>query len=206
MAIFGRKKEDKTHPILEQQKRIRELLQEEDAKRTDVVEDLDSQEISLYSKEYIEFKKTQEEGKELKTFFEKACKKSGKIFQINIGEESAVKTQETLDYIEYKIEAKEVVSFGLIAFLLWAIAGFVYMFFSFNTALVMMFLGLASFVMIQKYPNFVSSDRTMKVMNSMPLAITYLVIFLRNTPTLEGAVMFAGKHLRGPLGNDLNRL
>ena len=206
MAIFGKKKEDKTHPILEQQKMIRKLLQEEAAKTGGSIEEAGTHELDLYSKEYAEFKKTQEGEKELKTFFEKACKLSGKIFQINIGEKSAVKAQETLDYIEYKIEAKEVVSFGLAAFLLWSIAGFAYMFISFNMALMMMLLGLASFVMIQKYPNFVSSDRTMKVMNSMPLAITYLVIFLRNTPTLEGAVMFAGKHLRGPLGRDLNGL
>ena len=206
MAIFGKKKEDKTHPILEQQKTIRKLLQEEDAKKEELVEELGTNKFGLYSKEYAEFKKTQEGEKELKTFFEKACKQSGKIFQINIGEESAIKTQGILDYIGYKIKAKEVVSFGLAAFLLWSIVGFAYMFISFNTALMMMLLGLISFVMIQKYPNFVASNRTMQVMNSMPLAITYLVIYLRNTPTLEGAVMFAGKHLRGPLGRDLNRL
>ncbi len=126
MAIFGKKKEDKTHPILEQQKTIRKLLQEEDAKKEELVEELGTNKFGLYSKEYAEFKKTQEEQEQLKTFFEKTCKQSGKIFQINIGEESAIKTQGILDYIGYKIKAKEVVSFGLAAFLLWSIVGFAY--------------------------------------------------------------------------------
>ena len=94
MAIFGKKKEDKTHPILEQQKTIRKLLQEEDAKKEELVEELGTNKFGLYSKEYAEFKKTQEEQEQLKTFFEKACKQSGKIlYQIipRKGNESRIK-------------------------------------------------------------------------------------------------------------------
>ncbi len=46
----------------------------------------------------------------------------------------------------------------------------------------------------------------MRSMGEMPMVLLYLVMYLRNTPVVEGAIRFAAIHLEGPIAMDFRKL
>jgi len=75
-----------------------------------------------------------------------------------------------------------------------------------NAILGAFIVGGMVFAIIQRYPYYRVKIEDMETMNLMPLAVTYIVIHMRMSPTLEGAVRFAARHIKGSLGRDLKKL
>lgn len=200
--MTSNKKKKEEIPILKEQEEIREALKKVEKK----VYEKPKEEFVLQSYQFREFVKGKKETEETKTFFEKACKFSGKYLNIGISGEQGKKLDETLQFIGYNISSKDVTSFSILVFIIcMAISGILFMI-AFQFAVAFLVIGLISLFGVQMYPNYVRRFETMEIMNMMPLAITYIVIYMRTSPTLEGAVKFATKHLSGALARDLKKM
>ena len=163
--------------------------------------------LEFVSKEYKEFQQGYFAAGEPKTTFEKACRFSGKIIQIDAKKEDADRLNEIIYYTGLVIKPAEIISFSVFAFLLFLVlAGALYFLAGFIFSFVALILGVISLFGIQKYPDYLQRITTVDTLNSMPLAVIYMVIYMRASPTLEGAVRFAASHLTGSLGRDLRKL
>ncbi|HLC51251.1 MAG TPA: hypothetical protein VJH90_02655 [archaeon] len=56
------------------------------------------------------------------------------------------------------------------------------------------------------YPSSVANSLTLRMSADSVLAILYMVLYMRNSPNLEGAIRFAAQNLKGPLAWDLKKL
>src|SRR3989344_35998 len=164
-------------------------------------------ELRFVTKEFKEFQEEYFAAGEPKTLFEKACRFSGRVLKVGIKKEDEEKLNQILYYTGLVIRPAEVISFGIFAFMLFLILSAALFFtFGFIYALVSVIVGVIALFGIQKYPEYLQRVSTVETLNSMPLAITYMVIYLRTSATLEGAVRFTAAHLTGTLGRDLRKL
>ncbi|MFB6294279.1 MAG: hypothetical protein ABEI97_00820 [Candidatus Nanohaloarchaea archaeon] len=62
---------------------------------------------------------------------------------------------------------------------------------------------LGMFYYISKYPQLKARQKVVRSSENLILAILYMVIYMRSTPNLEGAIIFASRHLEGPVAKDL---
>ncbi len=65
---------------------------------------------------------------------------------------------------------------------------------------------LGMFYYIAKYPQLKARQKVVRSSENLILAILYMVIYMRSTPNLEGALIFASRHLEGPVSKDLKLL
>ena len=143
------------------------------------------------------------------TYYEKGCAFSEKILKIKIKEEDRAKMLENIKS-SYIIATPE----GVYAFtFLSAIAGLLLLFLLFIFNLTDLTFGL--FIMtavfgfsyyIYNYPKFMAETLILKMSSETVLAILYMVIYMRTSPNIEGALKFAAQNLPGPLGMDLKKL
>jgi Flp pilus assembly protein TadB len=59
---------------------------------------------------------------------------------------------------------------------------------------------------LKGYPSNLARKRILDETSEMVLGILYIVIYMRHTPNLEGAVKFASKNLTGHLGDDFKKV
>jgi len=203
-----KKKKEEELDILKEQKKIEKLVRKykkkEEEKKREGVEAVTK--FSVESREYEEFRKGTGQ-KEVKTIFEKLCRASGKLLTIKSSKKAEKKLNETLFFIGYNVTANEVKSLSVIILIMFLVAGGSIMAVGmFPLAFFFVVLGLTAFMTVPKYPEYMKRIFTMETLNSMPLAVTYMVIYMRSAPTLEGAVRFAAQHMTGAISRDMKKL
>jgi hypothetical protein len=171
-------------------------------------------ELKDYSKEYDEFKK--ETLKNL-NWYEKACKNIGKSFTVKLKPEEDAKTKKDLEVAHLDVKPQEAAGFAwfvlLISFFVSIlVSGAIYLMigeFS-NEILVVFFLLVAvSFFLyyyINTLPKRTAQTWKLKASSQMVPAILYVVVYMRHTSNLEGAIRFASEHLQPPLALDLKKI
>ncbi len=202
---MAEKKKEEDIPILKEQEEIRRIVQKYGAeqKPKQIVETRPE----FITKEFKEFQEAYFATEKPKTFFEKACRFSSRIISVGLKKSDAEKMNSALYYTGLVIHAQEVVSLSILLFVTALIAsGALFLLAGFPFAIAAIALGILALFGLQKYPYYLRDVATVETLNSMPLAITYMVIYMRSSPTLEGAVRFAAEHLTGPLGRDLKKL
>lgn len=162
-----------------------------------------------YSREYKDYK--EEEIKEQKlSRYERFCQKSGSLFNIKAGDSSVERLAPALRLLGWEISPGMVISasilVGFISFIGWT-----------SLVLFNLFTGLLPMEMLYLLIVFPISaaiytymkpvfDAKAKVINSsgeMILSILYMVVYMRSSPNLEGAVRFAALNLAGDIADDL---
>ncbi|MFH1424450.1 MAG: hypothetical protein ABIG20_02080 [archaeon] len=204
MALFKKKDKNDEIPILKEQRELQELVKKYREKERE--KSLVDNEFTLESNEYQQFVGERAEGKKSHTYFEKLCSFSGKHLKVGMKKKDEDKMNEHLYFIGYNIEARDVISFSILTFLISVFIAGALLLFSFPAALIIIMIGLSGLFGIQQYPKYLSKLYIMDTLNEMPLAITYMVIYMRSAPTLEGAVRFTARHLSGSLGRDLEKM
>lgn len=157
-------------------------------------------------REYTSF--LQEIKKQPRTKYEKACFYSQKILGVNLSESSGAKLNESLKAAYLNATPKGVMSFTLLSMLILVTASVIFMVFGGGTtfgAFALMF-SLGTVFYIYNYPNQAAKSMSMKMSADSVLAILYMVIYMRTSPNLEGALRFASENLGGPLSWDLKKL
>lgn len=200
---MAKKKKEKI-PVFEEQEKIDKLLEEYQEERE--IEEAVEEEFSPESREYREFTETYFESSEPKTFFEKACKFAGNLLNISVSEKDRDKLEDILYFTGLNVKPSEIVSLSIFSLLIFIILSGALVMVDLRFALGSFAAGIGLMVAVRQYPVYLQKVQTIEILNEMPLAVTYLVIFMRTSPELEGAIRFASKHLTGPLGRDMRKL
>ncbi len=160
------------------------------------------------TREYKTF--LEEERKEKsKDFYEKLCNISEGILDVEPSEEKKKEIQRSIDFAYMQITPNGAYSFavltGIAIFalsLILMIAGIASLVFG----IILLLFGAAAIYLLSEYPNSQARLFRVKAADQIMLAIIYMVIFMRSTPNLEGAVKFTAEHLGEPLSLDFKKL
>lgn len=164
----------------------------------------EEEKVSTRSREYKTFRK--EEEKKL-TLYEKLCKFSEFL---DIEPEKSLKEdmQRAIDFAHLKITPKGGFSFSILSGIIFAAISILLLLFSGNLIILLLMLGgtLSAVYFLVKYPSYLAQRFRIRASQDIILAIMYMVIYMRASPNLEGAVRFAAKNLSGPLAYDLRKI
>ena len=107
----------------------------------------------------------------------------------------------------YDFDAKQLYGFGIFMLVALMFLGVILLVLGQIIAgLVLMFLGVISFIGVQIFPQQQMTVRLSKSSSDLVTMILYMVIFMRQTPNLEGAIQFASDNLTSYLALDLKKL
>jgi len=163
-----------------------------------------------YSRRYKEYKEEEiESGK--KGTYEKVCYKMASLFQLSADESIQNKLNPSLNLLRMQLTPGMVLSgaigVGVFSLMAW---GF---FFAVNLLLgslipvSLMIIALAGPIGAGVYmfykPLFDAKNKVIRSSGEMILAILYMVVYMRSSPNLEGALRFAALNLNGPVSKDL---
>ncbi|MFP4115721.1 MAG: hypothetical protein ACLFTQ_00740 [Candidatus Aenigmatarchaeota archaeon] len=186
---------------------LRRLLEEVEGE-VDFSAEEEEKAISLTSREYETFRE-EEEKHQKKSLYERFCNYAGKIAEIEPGEERKEKMQKAIDFAHLQITPEEAYSLAIfsgigliiVAFLLLmlGISGIVF-------TLFLVILSLATIYLLVQLPESQARLFRVKASNEIVMAVIYMVIYMRFTPNLEGAIRFAAQHLKGPLSLDFKKI
>lgn len=164
--------------------------------------------VSFASREYETFLEEEKEHKK-RSWYEKLCDWSKKIIKIEPSEERKEELQRAIDFAYLQITPGGAYSFAILAgisiivlsflLLLLGVAGPIF-------ALFIAALGGVSIYLLTEFPKSQARLFRVKASNEIVLAVLYMVIYMRTTPNLEGAIRFTAQHLRGPLSLDFKKL
>jgi len=169
-------------------------------------------EVSIdYSREYSRFK---EETLSTLSFYETACKNFGRILKLKLNEKDEEKLRKSLEAGRLDIEPGEAAGLGLFVlivslFLISLVSAAVYFFtdkFPVLIFLLAVFSSLFLFYYINNLPQRLEQRWRLKASSQMVLCILYMVVYMRHTSNLEGAVRFASMHVQPPLSLDLKKI
>jgi len=166
----------------------------------------ETRKFAPYPTEYLSFLEELEQ--KPVTWYEKACSISERIFPLEPDSKTKFKFQASLRAAYLNATPKGAYS---LTFLITLITLFVVIFSTFlGIGLV---FAISAFVTVfgvfwyfYNYPNSKAKSMRMKMSADSVLAILYMVIYMRSSPNLEGAIKFASQYLEGPLAWDLRKL
>lgn len=168
-----------------------------------------------YSREYQKYKE-EEELESQRTSYEKLCLKMGGLLNLSAGESTQKKLSPPLRLLGWDITPGMVLSasvgIGFFSFMTW------FMVFMANYGLgmvlnsqpipmsimfILLIIPLGAAVYTYYKPVYAAKDKVIKSSGEMILAILYMVIYMRSSPNIEGAIRFAALNLEGPISKDL---
>jgi len=162
------------------------------------------QQITTNSKEYRNFKK--EEIRKL-TIYEKLC---GFSEFLNVTPDKKLKEEmeRAINFAHLKITPKGAFSFSILAGIFSFFISILLFLFTMNPMIFLVMMGASVGVVyfFAKYPEYLAQRFKVKASQEIVLAIIYMVIYMRASPNLEGAIRFAAKNLTGPLAYDLRKV
>ena len=166
-----------------------------------------------YSRKYKQYKEEEEHEKE-QTRYEKICYRMASIFSIEADDSIREQLNPSLNLLGWTLTPGQVLSgavgVGVFSFVIWAFL------FVFNMLLgpviptSLMLIALVGPIGAGAYmfykPKFEAQNKVIESSGEMILAILYMVVYMRSSPNLEGAVRFAALNLDGPVSYDLKRV
>ncbi len=202
--MFWRKKKEKRIEEVRRE-RLKKILQELKPK-FDIEEYTPKTEERFRTKDYYQFIK--EIRKEPKTLYEKLCWKAQKIFPVKPDRKTAEKLEAEIKTAYLNVKPEGVFSLSILLFLIG-----VFIFFGFFIAFRALLFSLIVFSLFAgaawycyTYPSKKSKELEIKMAADLVMAVLYMVIYMRTSPNLEGALKFAAENLSGPLSWDLKKL
>jgi hypothetical protein len=211
LMAFGKKKK-----IEEVQRRA------EEAKKIEMKRALSASEIQMpsqeeltpsqnklvpYPTEYLTF--LEELKQKPVTWYEKACALAEKHVGIKPGEKTRVKLDEALKAGYTNATPKGVFSLTIFTtFIVLLLVLFSIFFLEIGTVFgtFSLFIVIGTFWYFYNYPNARAKSMGIKMSADSVLAILYMIIYMRSSPNMEGAIKFSAQNLEGPLAWDLRKL
>jgi Flp pilus assembly protein TadB len=202
--VFGKKKK------IEEAERKAEQAKKEELKRALSVAEIQmpgKEEFTPYTSEYLTF--LGELKQKPVTWYEKACAFAEKILPVTPDEKAKAKIDDALRAGYTNATAKGAFSFAIFSTLIVLIIVFyciVFLDIGMVFGLFGIFTVLGTFWYFYNYPNARAKSMGIKMSSDSVLAILYMIIYMRSSPNLEGAIKFAAQNLEGPLAWDLRKL
>ncbi len=204
--------EDKNKKIIEAQRKA-ELARKEELKNALKISEIQMpsnpvpREIAKYTSQYSTF--LEEIKQRPVSWYEKACAISEKYISIKPGPEMKGKLEDELKAGYTNATPSGVLSFAALAtigMLALVIFGLVVMDIGLVIGMFGMFAVAGTFYYFFNYPSTRAKSVGIKMSADSVLAILYMIIYMRSSPNLEGAIKFAAQNLSGPLAWDLRKL
>ncbi len=179
-------------------------MKEEELKQEinrELEKDLNTKSQSYYYKEFNEAKHEQ------KTFMEKFYEKLG-FYNISLSEKERKELQKDINALEMKIKPSQVMAASMSTLVLGIAASAIVFLVTFS---VYFFLGAVvgtflAYKYVRGYPKSKVLDRRTQSSKELVMSVLYVVIYMRHTPNLEGAIEFASQNLEGPLSKDFRKM
>jgi Flp pilus assembly protein TadB len=196
-------------------KQAEALMKAEDVKRTEMQNALKISNITMPSKQEFypyphEYMKFLDDVKiKPVTLYEKLCHFVENIFPIQPDTNTREKLLTELRAAYINATPKGVFSFAIMSTLMVIILAMLYVFtFGIFDIFGAFFFGMAllNFWYFYNYPSTMAKTRSVQMSADTVLAILYIVIYMRTSPNLEGAIKFTSQNLEGPLAWDLRKL
>ncbi len=158
----------------------------------------------IRSREYERFKKGQEKRE---TKFEKLCEFVGKFMKFSPSGKELKNMKREIRYADLVVEPGEVMGVAILGALITLFIGVFALLITGSLFTLVFFPGaFFAYFYLKNYPKNKMQKRIVQTSSEMVLGVLYVVIYMRHTPNIEGAVRFAAKNLSGPLGKDFNKL
>ncbi len=163
-----------------------------------------------YSREYQKYKKEERVENE-NSGYEKLCMKLGGLLKVKAGESTKEKLNPPLKLLDWDITPGMVLSasigVGFISFFTWfiifALNAAVGFFIPISIMLISMFIPIGIGLYTYYLPVYEAKNKVIESSGGMILAVLYMVIYMRSSPNIEGAIRFAALNLEGPISKDL---
>ena len=196
-------------------KDVEAMMKAEDVKRKELQNALKVSDITMpskqefypYAHDYMRF--LEDVKSKPRTIYEKACKLAEGIFPIDPDAGSKAKILVDLRAAYINATPKGVFSFAILTTMVAILIAMLYVVFVGTFDLFGgFFFGMAglAFWYFYNYPSMMAKTRSVQMSADTVLAILYMVIYMRSSPNMEGAIKFTSQNLEGPLAWDLKKL
>ncbi len=159
----------------------------------------------FHTAEYYQFLKDIK--KEPKTLYEKLCWKAERLLTVKPDKKARETMLKDIQTAYLNVTPEGVTSLTALTLLLGiliTIASAIFLDKLFSFILFIFTITLSWYV--YKYPSKQSRSIEIKMSSDLVLSILYMVVYMRTSPNLEGAIRFAADNLTGPLSWDLKKL
>ncbi|MEA3229414.1 MAG: hypothetical protein U9P44_00720 [archaeon] len=165
----------------------------------------------MTSRAYREFKEEEEKEKITGSFFEKICRFSEKLFKIKVDGKTKDSLTEAIDFAGIKASPEGVANFAVLSFIFFLAVGgltlFMPQFIAPTLVKITMFsLAPISALYILRYPKNYATNVRIQSSGELVMVVLYMIVYMKTTPNLEGAVRFAASSAHGKIGRDLKRM
>lgn len=168
---------------------------------------------SLYSKRYKEFKEEEKHAQQISRY-EEFCNRMASYLNLEADESTVAKLSPAIKLLGWNITPGMVLSAtvgsAIIGFAVWMFVFAINMLIGPIIPVSLMAIsavvpfGVAVFVFYK--PKFDAKNKVIRSSGEMILAILYMVVYMRSSPNLEGALRFAALNLDGPISDDLKEV
>ncbi|WP_414837875.1 hypothetical protein ACK3SF_00515 [Candidatus Nanosalina sp. VS9-1] len=163
-----------------------------------------------YSRRYKQYKQEEIDSGE-KSTYEKLCYKMASLLQLSADESIQNKLNPSLNLLRMQLTPGMVLSgavgVGFFSFMIWAFVFAINFIIGPIIPVSLMIISLVAPIGAGVYmfykPMFDAKNKVIESSGEMILAILYMVVYMRSSPNLEGAVRFAALNLNGPVSHDL---
>jgi hypothetical protein len=201
MALFKKNKVEEARRLAEEAKK-REMGKIVEMSRIQLPK---REGFAPYTTEYSDFLK--EIKQKPTSLYEIACAKSEKLLSITPNAQMKIKLTEDLKTSYINATPGGVLSFAIIITIILSLVSLSsLLFLGFTIGLFAFFFTGLVFYFFYNYPSNQSKVMQLRMSADSVLAILYMVIYMRSSPNLEGALKFAAQNLDGPLSWDLRKL
>jgi len=165
------------------------------------------------SKTYTQYKKEEKEQKKI-NWYEASAKIAQKIFRCSAPRgEKKEDLDQAIEFIGYNVRVEETISLTYLATILSLPVAFIPIFLTsiglpVAKIIIILFLFLPLIVYFY-FDNFIKRKAKIlriKAGSDLVIAVLYLIIYMKTTPNLEGAIRFASKNMIGKIPNDFKLL
>ncbi len=163
----------------------------------------DTQENTSYH--YKEFKSAETEGL---TRMEKFYKTFGSLFKFSVSEKDRLALENQINTLNLRITPEQVMASSIVIigiFLAISIIVFIVTF-SITFFILSLTLTFVAYKYVKGYPKSKLQERKLKGSTELVMAVLYMVIYMRHSANLEGAVKFVSDNLEGPLSYDFKKV
>ncbi len=159
-------------------------------------------EKGLLSKEYLEF--ISKKKKHLSWWEQLAINFS--FIKVNPTKSYVDEVKKYLHELNSPVKPEQIFSIAVITPIFFLLLSIPLFMISLMLGLIGLMFSIYSFVYVKDLPKRAVKIRKVKASSELVLAVLYIVIYMRNSSNLEGAVRFAAENLRGPLAEDFKKI
>lgn len=153
-----------------------------------------------------------EEDEEKLSLYEKLCNFAERIIKVEPDKNTKEKIEKSIKVTHLRVTSRGVASLTFLVCMILCILGFLLIILAINLKF-SPFYGVLIFgsslplgYYLYNYPIFYEKKFMIARGSEITFLILYMIIYMRESPNLEGAIKFAATNLYGPLGKDMKRL